>query len=61
MQVTGYQRNCSAISLIDADALRSIMAKGLGISYILFPVGILLVFLAIFLTATLILFRRDIE
>jgi len=43
-----------------ADALRSIMVKGLGFNYILFDVGILLGFLVVLLTLVLILFRRDI-
>ena len=44
-----------------ADALRSVMVKGLGISYIAFDLSILLGFLVVLLTLTVIMFRRDIE
>ena len=44
-----------------ADALRSVMVKGLGISYILFPLTILIIFLVVLLSLTILLFRRDIE
>jgi ABC-2 type transport system permease protein len=44
-----------------ADALRSVMVKGLGINYIMFDLGILLAFLVVLLTLTIIMFRRDIE
>lgn len=44
-----------------AEALRTVAAKGLGLSFILFPLGILLVFLAVFLGLTVVLFKRSIE
>jgi ABC-2 type transport system permease protein len=44
-----------------ADALRSVMVKGLGISVIIYPLIILMIFLVITLAATVVLFRRDIE
>ena len=44
-----------------ADALRSVMVKGLGFNYIISDLGILLVFLVIFITLTITMFRRDIE
>ncbi len=44
-----------------AQALRNVMVKGFGLNYIMYPLAILLVFLAITLGATIILFKRDIE
>lgn len=44
-----------------ANALRSVMVKGLGLNYIIFDLGILLVFLVVLLTLTITMFRRDIE
>jgi ABC-2 type transport system permease protein len=44
-----------------ADALRSVMVKGLGISTIILPLAILMLFLIVILIATVMLFKRDIE
>jgi ABC-2 type transport system permease protein len=44
-----------------ANALRSVMVKGFGINYILFDLGILMVFLVSLITLTILMFRRDIE
>ena len=44
-----------------SEALRSVMAKGLSIGYIWFPLVILCIYLLVTVGITLILFRRDIE
>jgi len=43
------------------DALRSVMVKGLSIGSILYPLGILLVFLTITYIGIIVFFKRDVE
>jgi ABC-2 type transport system permease protein len=44
-----------------SEALRNVAAKGLGFSAIMAPLGILLIFLVVILSLTIILFKRNIE
>jgi len=43
------------------DALRSIMVKGLSFSAIMYPLGILCVFLAVTYVGVIVFFKRDVE